>query len=432
MVERRTKSSGGIRPRAGKWIASVEGNPDPLTGKRRRLERTCKTEAEANRQLQKLFTLVRTKQDISVSERMSVGDWLTRWMKDKERDWRPKTRVKYRIELQVLLEHGGIADVRLDKLTKTHVKTMVERIRDKKSVAAARRCHDLLGRGLQAAVRVDLISENVAGPDGPAKLQPKYAKSDRLNVTETARFLDVHSEDPFISRWIAAFLTGLRQGEILGLQWDRVDFEHGELTITHQLQMVPSEHGCGEQDDFGSWPCGWSQPRSCTKRRFLIPDDDEGYEQLIGAFWLTPTKSDTSQRVIPIPTMLLEILREHREATADQPNPFNLVWHERTGRPVAAEVDWQRWTDMLTAAGLRHVKLHSARKTAASVLVSMGADMHMVMRILGHSSLSMTEIYADVDREAIRSSMAKMGSKILEARVVDEGRVLEAGDITRE
>jgi hypothetical protein len=59
--------------------------------------------------------------------------------------------------------------------------------------------------------------------------------------------------DDLASRWAAAFMTGAREGELLGLQWDRVDWNGKRLIIRWQLQQLSKAHGCGDQlvDDEG-------------------------------------------------------------------------------------------------------------------------------------------------------------------------------------
>ena len=139
---------------------------------------------------------------------------------------------------------------------------------------------------------------------------------------------------------------------------------------------------------------------------------------------MTRPKSLSSNRIIPIPPFLVQYLNAHRNATLDEPNPYNLVWHYETGQPLHPRNDYESWVQLLKAAGLPHVKLHSCRHTAASVLAALNMDRDTIRRVLGHSSLDMTAIYADVDRAAVRDFMNQMSGKIIAGEVIASDRNL--------
>ena len=61
------------------------------------------------------------------------------------------------------------------------------------------------------------------------------------------------------ARWSVGLACGLRQGEALGLRWQFVDLERGELRVWYQLQRLTWRHGCDKP--------GGHLPRSCPKRR---------------------------------------------------------------------------------------------------------------------------------------------------------------------
>lgn len=417
---RRPKSSGGVRKRGDKWIASVEGNPDPKTGKRRRLEKSCRSEAEANIQLQKLFTKVQTKSDIGTSRDMTLSAWLEEWLEGKQLQIRPGTRANYARCIRYITGECKLGKVKIGKLTKKMISDMDETLVKNHGVDAARHSHIMLESALQDAIRLDILDKNVAGRDGPRMPSKPKRRADRLTAAEAAKFMSKHKDHPMATRWMVAFMTGLRQGEALGLQWDRVDFDEGFIRITRELERVPYHHGCGDMLSDGTWPCRRRNGVHCPESHVILPNEGREYEHLTGSLYLAPVKSKTSNRNIPVPPILLDQLKRYKEETSDQANPFNLVWHDIDGSPLFSQRDWAQWRDLLMDAGLRHVNPHSTRKTAASVLVSLGADMSMVMRILGHSDLSITEIYADVDREAIRSAMSKMGAILGEVEDVKQ------------
>jgi integrase len=66
------------------------------------------------------------------------------------------------------------------------------------------------------------------------------------------------------------------------------------------------------------------------------------------------------------------------------------VFAQPNGRPLDPRSDHRAWRALLTTAGVRPTKLHDARHTAATVMLTMGVPAPAVMQILGHSQISLT------------------------------------------
>jgi site-specific recombinase XerD len=71
----------------------------------------------------------------------------------------------------------------------------------------------------------------------------------------------------------------------------------------------------------------------------------------------------------------------------------DFVWCQPNGRPIGNHADWDEWHTLLKTAGIRRVRVHDARHTAATLLLAQGVDQRVVMEILGHSQISMTSRY---------------------------------------
>jgi integrase len=113
-----------------------------------------------------------------------------------------------------------------------------------------RHCHDapsaqtigdirkVLRSALSRAVAEELVPRNVAVP---VKLPPARARKRKAwSSDEARRFLESARADgdPFYSAYVLVLVLGFREGEVLGLTWDDVDLDAGELTIGWQLQRV--------------------------------------------------------------------------------------------------------------------------------------------------------------------------------------------------
>ena len=62
------------------------------------------------------------------------------------------------------------------------------------------------------------------------------------------------------------------------------------------------------------------------------------------------------------------------------------------------------------AAGMPHVHFHDLRHSCATILLQLGADLHVVREILGHTSIKTTERYAHVMVQPQRAALAKLGA----------------------
>ena len=68
----------------------------------------------------------------------------------------------------------------------------------------------------------------------------------------------------------------------------------------------------------------------------------------------------------------------------------DLVFAQLNGRPIDKKADYDAWRNLLKSAGIRHVRLHDGRHTAATLLLSEGIHPRVVMELLGHSQMRTT------------------------------------------
>src|SRR5262252_5780023 len=68
--------------------------------------------------------------------------------------------------------------------------------------------------------------------------------------------------------------------------------------------------------------------------------------------------------------------------------------------------------DLLKSAGIRRVRVHDARHTAATLLLAQGVDQRVVMEILGHSQISMTSKYAHVLPQVMTDAAERIGQAL--------------------
>lgn len=418
----RGKTQGSIYQRAsdGLWVGSVDL---PIRdGKRRRKVVTVNphypkelTEKQARIAILAKLNAVKAEKEKTgdlPTASQTLGQWLNTWYADiAVKKIRPKTARTYRS----LLENHIIPTIgatRLDQLTPAHIRRVETSILGKGlSPTTAMQAHTIIRVALKYAEQEGRVSRNVAKlTDAPRKARPTLAV---LTSADARAILQTVASDRLGSRWAAALLTGARQGELLGLELDRVtDF----LDLSWQLQRLSWEHGCRPL-------CGAKRPSECPARTITHPHDYEA-RHLTGGLWLTRPKSAAGTRMFPLVEPLRTIIERRIAAAATEPNPFGLLWtsdlkkvsgHDvyrpsLDGSPIDPSTDNHAWHAVLDRAAVSQVRLHDARHTTASLLLDAGVREEIIMKLLGHSTNVVTRSYQNVDRRQLEAAATALSN----------------------
>lgn len=401
---RRTRGDGALFQRAdGKWMGRVEL---PKKDDKRRYKWVASM--DRNTAIDKLKKLRKDVEEgrVTVSSTQTVEKWLTNWLDNIAKPrLRPTTYADYST---IINRHiiPALGNRRLDKLTPDHIRAMHKAIGPTRTAELA---HVVLSKALKDAVREGVATYNVCERVD----KPRYTKQKRTNMSVGVAKLAISTalktrDESEATRWAAAFLTGARQSELLGLRWSYVDLKHGYMDISWQLQQLKKAHGCGEETDTG-WPCGKQRVGYCPKAKWDLPAGFE-YEDCHRSLVFTRPKTEAGARLVPIIGPLLVSLRKlHKQ---QGPNPYDLVWHHPDGRPIDPRSDNRAWNQLLVDAEIieegQTLPLHLARHTAASLLRSAGVDEQTRMEILGHATVEAQRVYAHADQNRHLEAMGNL------------------------
>jgi integrase len=310
---------------------------------------------------------------------MTVEEWLTYWVENvAPARVRPRTLNGYRSIIRMHLV-PNIGSRRLDQLMPEHLEqTYQGLLAGGRSPATVLRIHRMLHRALKIAMQRDRVARNVATMVEPPR-QERPQTPEPLDVEECKRVLAAAEGRRNSARWTVALALGLRQSEALALQWRDIDLNKGRLSVRRGLHRVPGK-----------------------------------------GLVFTEPKTDRSRRTIALPAPLIDALRKHRETqdlerlvAGTEWEDWDLVFAQINGRPLDKHSDYQAWCALLRDAGVRHIRLHDGRHTAATLLLTAGVHPRVVMELLGHSQMrTTTDIYSHVMPALAQEAADRMGATL--------------------
>lgn len=359
-----------------------------------------------------------------LDKQVLLGDYAPRWLSEVAKpDVDPNTYTTYKSMVNRWIM-PTLGRKKISDLTPGDVRSLRTAVLGAgRSSSTARQAYIVLRRILETARTERLCRTNVA--DDVKAPRPAKSNKGAIPTDQALDILRTAATDLSGSRWWFKLLGGQRQGEILGARLEDLDLEAGYYRVSWKLEELAREHGCDGGDLAPS--CGKKRGVDCPQWCWRIPDGFENMH-LQGRWHLTRPKSQT-HRVVPLIPQLVEAIRRHLEASADQPNPHGLVWHMPDGSPILPADDGRQWRDLLQAAGVitaeenmpGGTKLtgHIARHTTITVLASLGVDHQLIGEIVGHSSTKVTEIYRHADQAEKTAAMAKLGTAWAEALQIE-------------
>lgn len=227
--------------------------------------------------------------------------------------------------------------------------------------------HRLISTVLDQAEKEGLVPFNVAGKATLPKMQKKEVNY--FQPEQIAAIRDALESEPLKWRTLVHLLliTGARRGEVLGLKWEKVDFEGRKIHICNSVL----------------------------------------YSADIGIYESSP-KTATSNRFITLPTETMQLLRKYQAWQTKE--RFRLggyyedqgfLFAQDNGKPMHPDTV-TTWLDRFSKRHvLPHINPHAFRHTMASMLYFNGVDSVSISKRLGHAQVSTTaDIYAHVMEEA--------------------------------
>lgn len=347
----------------GRWMGSFDAG-FTRSGGRRRPTVTAKTEAQVKVKLRKRMAEFEDGA-ASVNPKTTVKKWTETWLPLVERTEAPSTHNNTRSAVKTwiipVIGHKRLAD-----LTPADVRAVGNAQRKAgRQTSTLTRTHSVLLQLLKAA-----RAEGYAVPSRVVEVvAPKPNANDKADIAVdgAVRMLQVAATQPDGSRWVAAFLQGLRPAERRGLTWGAIDFERNLIEISWQLQPLPY------------------RIRFDPTSGFRVPDGHESI-QVRDRWHLVRPKTSAGWRIAPMTPWMRSSLLAWRGGVPRA----ELVWPREVGDYQKA--DDAEWRALQDAAGVRHPSgryhtPHETRHTTATLLADAGVAPETIAAILGQNKL---------------------------------------------
>jgi integrase len=355
---------GHIRRRGEQsWELKFDVGRDPLSGARKMAYHSFRgTKRQAEAKLAELITSVGkggyvARSSVTVSKHVTAR--IDQW--EALGNITPKTAERYReLATNQIAPHLGAKPVQ--KLAAADIEQWHATLKnfgrkDGKgglSGLTIRHAHRLLSKALKEAARHDLVIRNVAAAEPP----PKVAREEITILTDeqVRSVVTALAGTPLFPPVMIALFTGLRRGEILALRWQHVDLDNKIIAVREAMEE--------------------------TKVGLRFKE----------------SKSDSGQRDVALPDIVVDVLREHRRQCLQMRLALGLgkitgdtlLFSRLDGGPRSPNTFSKDWAKHAAGLGLAEITFHALRHTHASHLIGAGVDVVRISKRLGHSSPTVT------------------------------------------
>jgi len=294
-------------------------------------------------------------------ENITLDSFLTRYIEDVATNTlAPRTLLSYKSLIKNHIS-PDLGNIKISKLRPEQLQALyTKKLNDGLSRRTVQYIHQFLHTVLQVAYKWGLVLRNVVDlADAPAsdKKTPII-----LTVSQVNDLLTFVRHERLYALYACAVSMGMREGELLGLEWSDINFETKILSVNKQLQYIPGN----------------------------------------GLSVKTP-KTKSSIRPIPIPDVALNALKELKQQATG-----SVVFVTENGTYYSPRNILRHFQQTLGKMGLPRIPFHNLRHSCASYHLAVGTNPKIVQALLGHSSITVTlntysHLLPGVSEEATRN-----------------------------
>ena len=374
---RNAQGGGTIRCRPdGRWEARFTVGKDPGTGKQIQRSVYGNTQKEVRQKLQTVCKEL--DQGVYLEPaKLTVKEWAEIWLKEYTSGLKPLTLKSYRTHVRTHII-PALGMVKLTALNTPMLQKFYNELQKPipkgKNLAAKtiKNLHGVVHELLQQGVEIGYLRFN---PSDACKLpRVKKAEIRPLEEEEITSFLKEIQGHQYELLYKVDLFTGMRQGEVLGLTWECVDFQKGTILVEKQLQKAD------------------------------------------GVYGLASLKNDKSRLITPAP-FVMSLLKKQKALQARWQlvagraweNEWNLVFTNQLGGHLAHVNVYKNLKRIFNKMGLPKVRFHDLRHSYAVISLQSGDDIKTVQENMGHHTAAFTlDVYGHVSEKMKQDSADRM------------------------
>lgn len=349
----------------GRWVARIQIGKT-AEGKQKIKALYGHSEREVRKKLKDYQRELAT--GIEEVSKLTVAEYIDRWLKVyKSKSVKPSTYDRlentfvYHIKDTIgFIQMGNISPLDIQKLINEKSETL--------SFSSVKKIHELLNACFKQAEIIGDVKRNpMLGVTMPIKKTMNVATKqveiyteddlEKITNTITRTFTDKCKLYRYSPIFILMFNTGLREGEVLALTWDCINFENKTLRVKETMSYVKTR-----------------QADNNKARTVLFSDP----------------KTINSNRIVPLNDKSILALKEIQRRNEMQKVKTNYVVSNLNGSYVLPRNFSRAFESLCNRADVTFKGVHATRHTFASNAIRLGIEIKVVSEILGHSSIQIT------------------------------------------
>ena len=364
------------------WEARYTAGYDPGTGKQIQKSITGKTQSEVAKKLKEVTASLDAGTYIAPNK-TTVSQWMDTWHAEYLGAVKLSTVSSYEATIRNHIK-PGLGAIKLESLTTHDIQEFYNgrqkgnETREPLAPKTIKNIHGVLHKALEQAMLNGLIRSNPADPCVlPRRPKQKVKPLNEEQITKLIKALKGHKYENLI---LTTLFTGLREGEVCGLQWDCVNLETGTILVDKQLQSLrKSVRGNGDK------------------------------------YALVPTKNG-KERHLTIAPFVVELLKKekakqdaNRAYYEDLYEESGLVFTDESGHRITPQAAYRAFKLVVTELGMPQVRFHDLRHSYAVASLRSGDDAKTVQENLGHATAAFTlDVYGHVTEQMKTESANRM------------------------
>ncbi|MED4069579.1 site-specific integrase [Priestia megaterium] len=342
--------------KTGNWDFVFNVGLDPLTGKRKQIRRRgFETKRHAMDAMTKMKAEILSNDFLDLTT-MTYSTYMDEWFEERQNHLQKTTfeihSIYYRSVIKPKLGH-----FKIQQMTPLHIQKFINELVSQNSYSehTIHLIYRIISASLKKAKIIKLLKDNPASGITLPKIRKK--EMNVWSLEQVNYFINESKKTKRLTRcyigFLIALLTGMRQGEIMGLRWKDIDIEAQIIYIRQTLtQNAEIKYGA---------------------------------------------KNTSSVRSIHISNKLISELKAHRKRVLAERfllgqdyNDFDLVICTQSGKPVIPRNFRKEFYNLTEKIDLPKIRFHDLRHTHATMLIQQNVNVKLISERLGHAEIGTT------------------------------------------